>query len=45
MARACIAVGEECEKQCRVHEDYQPACMARADARAELVREAEKLLV
>jgi Cys-rich four helix bundle protein (predicted Tat secretion target) len=45
MSQACIAVCEECEKQCRVHEDHQPECKACADACADLVREAKKLLV
>jgi Cys-rich four helix bundle protein (predicted Tat secretion target) len=45
MAQACIAVCEECEKQCRVHEDHQSECRACADACADLVREAKKLLV
>ncbi len=45
MAQACIAVCEECEKQCRPHEDHQPECKACADACVELVREARKLLV
>jgi Cys-rich four helix bundle protein (predicted Tat secretion target) len=45
MAQACIAVCEECEKQCRVHEDHQRECRECADACAELVREAKKLLV
>lgn len=43
MAQACIAVCEECEKQCRVHEEHQPECKACADACAALVREAKKL--
>lgn len=45
MAQACIAVCEECEKQCRPHEDHQPECKACAEACADLVREAKKLLV
>lgn len=45
MAQACIAVCEECEKQCRVHEEHQPECKACADACADLVREAKKLLI
>jgi Cys-rich four helix bundle protein (predicted Tat secretion target) len=45
MAQACIAVCEECEKQCRVHEDHQPECRECADACAALVREARKVLV
>lgn len=44
MAQACIAVCEECEKQCRVHEEHQPECRACADACKDLVTEAKKLL-
>jgi Cys-rich four helix bundle protein (predicted Tat secretion target) len=41
MARACIAVCEHCEKECRVHEAHQPECKACADACAALVKEAK----
>jgi Cys-rich four helix bundle protein (predicted Tat secretion target) len=45
MAQACIAVCEECEKQCRPHEDHQPECRECAEACSALVKEAKKLLV
>jgi len=45
MAKACIAVCEECEKQCRPHEEHQPECKDCADACVALVREARKLVV
>jgi len=44
MARACIAVCEYCEKECRVHEKHQPECKACADACAALIVEAKKLV-
>lgn len=44
MAQACIAVCDECEKQCRVHEEHQAECRACADACAALVVEAGKIV-
>ena len=44
MAQACIAVCEDCEKECRVHEQHQPECRACADACAALIKEAKKVL-
>lgn len=44
MARACIAVCEHCEKECRRHEEHQPECRACADACAALIAEAKKVL-
>lgn len=43
MARACIAVCEHCEKECRAHEEHQPECKACADACAALIVEAKKV--
>lgn len=43
MARACIAVCEHCEKECRRHEEHQPECRACADACAALITEAKKI--
>jgi Cys-rich four helix bundle protein (predicted Tat secretion target) len=45
MAETCVGVCEDCEKECRVHEDHQPECRACADACAALIKEAKKLLV
>jgi Cys-rich four helix bundle protein (predicted Tat secretion target) len=45
VAAACVAVCEECEKQCREHGEHQPECRECADACADLVREAKKLLI
>jgi len=44
MAEACVGVCEDCEKECRVHQDHQPECRACADACAALIKEAKKLL-
>jgi Cys-rich four helix bundle protein (predicted Tat secretion target) len=44
MAQACVAVCEDCEKECRVHEEHQPECRACADACAAVIKEAKKLL-
>ncbi len=44
MAQGCIAVCEECEKQCRKHEEHQAECRSCADACKNLVVEAKKLL-
>jgi Cys-rich four helix bundle protein (predicted Tat secretion target) len=43
MAQACIAVCEDCEKECRVHEEHQKACRECADACAALIKEAKKV--
>jgi Cys-rich four helix bundle protein (predicted Tat secretion target) len=43
MAQACIAVCEDCEKECRVHEEHQKACRDCADACAALIKEARKV--
>jgi Cys-rich four helix bundle protein (predicted Tat secretion target) len=45
MAETCVGVCEDCEKECRVHEEHQPECRACADACAALIKEAKKLLV
>ena len=45
LAKACIGICEDCEKECRVHEEHQPECRACADACAALITEAKKLLV
>ena len=45
MTAACVAVCEDCEKECRVHQEHQPECRACADACAALIKEAKKLLV
>jgi Cys-rich four helix bundle protein (predicted Tat secretion target) len=45
MAQACIAVCEECERQCRPHADHQPECKACGEACLDLAREAKNLLV
>lgn len=45
MAKACIGVCEDCEKECRVHEEHQPECRDCADACATLIKEAKKVLV
>jgi Cys-rich four helix bundle protein (predicted Tat secretion target) len=44
MAETCVGVCEDCEKECRVHQDHQPECRACADACAALIKEAKKLL-
>jgi Cys-rich four helix bundle protein (predicted Tat secretion target) len=44
LAPGCIAVCEDCEQECRKHEDHQAECKACAEACAALVREARKLL-
>ncbi len=44
MARACIAVCDHCEKECRKHEQHQPECRACADACAALIIEAKKVI-
>jgi len=44
LARACMAVCEYCERECRVHEDHQPECKACADACADLIVETKKLV-
>jgi len=44
MAKACIGVCEDCEKECRVHEEHQPECRDCADACAALIKEAKKVL-
>jgi Cys-rich four helix bundle protein (predicted Tat secretion target) len=44
LAPACIQVCEDCEQECRKHEDHQPECKACADACQALVVEARKLL-
>jgi Cys-rich four helix bundle protein (predicted Tat secretion target) len=41
LARACVAVCEDCEKQCREHAEHQEECKAAADACAKLVKEAK----
>lgn len=43
MAGTCVAVCEDCERECRVHEDHQPECKACADACAALVAKAKPL--
>jgi len=43
MARACAAVCEECEKQCRVHEEHQEECRACAEGCAALLVELKKV--
>lgn len=43
MAQACIAVCEDCEKECRVHEEHQKECRDCADACAALIQEAKKV--
>jgi Cys-rich four helix bundle protein (predicted Tat secretion target) len=42
-APVCIQVCEDCEQECRKHEEHQPECKACADACAALVTEARKL--
>jgi Cys-rich four helix bundle protein (predicted Tat secretion target) len=44
MAETCVGVCEDCEKECRVHQEHQPECRACADACAALIKEAKKLL-
>lgn len=43
MARVCVSVCEDCERECRKHEEHQPECKACADACAALIREAKKV--
>lgn len=43
MALACIAACEDCEKECRVHEEHQKECRECADACAALIKEAKKV--
>ena len=43
MARVCVSVCEDCEKECRKHEEHQAECRACADACAALIRDAKKL--
>jgi Cys-rich four helix bundle protein (predicted Tat secretion target) len=43
MARVCVSVCEDCERECRKHEDHQAECKACADACAALIRDAKKL--
>lgn len=43
MARVCVSVCQDCEKECRKHEDHQAECRACADACAVLIRDAKKL--
>lgn len=44
MAKTCIGVCEDCEKECRAHEEHQPECRDCADACAALIKEAKKAL-
>jgi len=44
MAQACIAVCEDCERECRVHQEHQAECRNCADACAALIKEAKKVL-
>ena len=44
MAETCVGVCEDCEKECRVHQEHQPECRACADACAAVIKEAKKLL-
>lgn len=41
LARACVAVCEDCEKQCREHAEHQKECKAAAEACAALLKEAK----
>jgi Cys-rich four helix bundle protein (predicted Tat secretion target) len=43
MAPVCIEVCDDCEKECRKHEEHQAECKACADACAALIQEARKL--
>jgi Cys-rich four helix bundle protein (predicted Tat secretion target) len=43
MARVCVSVCEDCERECRKHEEHQPECKACADACAALIRDAKKV--
>jgi Cys-rich four helix bundle protein (predicted Tat secretion target) len=43
LAVVCAKVCEDCEKECRVHEEHQPECEACADACAALVKQIRKL--
>ena len=43
MGAVCISVCEDCERQCRIHEDHQQECKDCADACAVLVREIRAL--
>lgn len=44
MTRVCVGTCEDCEQECRVHEEHQAECKACADACAALVKEARKLV-
>jgi Cys-rich four helix bundle protein (predicted Tat secretion target) len=44
LAQACVGVCEDCEKECRAHEEHQPECRECADACAALIKEAKKIL-
>jgi Cys-rich four helix bundle protein (predicted Tat secretion target) len=44
LAKACIGVCEDCEKECRVHEEHQPECRDCADACAALIKEAKTVV-
>lgn len=43
LARACVAVCEDCEKVCREHAEHQEECKACADACEKLAAEAKKI--
>jgi len=43
MGSVCVSVCEDCERECRVHEDHQQECKDCADACAALIREIRAL--
>ena len=43
LAAVCSDVCEDCEKECRVHEEHQPECKACADACADVVKALRRL--